>query len=79
MWVYGSTSRKRTSVDYEHWEHGKLLESYTLDFSTGHRSEKAPSMLAMVKDIICEECMPLVNSVRRNAAVWDGDIKVKEA
>ncbi len=36
-------------------------------------------MLAMVKDIICEECMPLVNSVRRNAAVWDGDIKVKEA
>ena len=61
------------------WEHGKLLESYTLDFSTGHRSEKAPSMLAMVKDIICEECMPLVNSVRRNAAVWDGDIKVKEA
>lgn len=79
MWVYGSTSRKRTSVDYEHWEHGKLLESYSLDFSTGHRREKAPSMLALVKDIICEECIPLVNSVRRNAAVWDGDIKVKEA
>lgn len=36
-------------------------------------------MLALVKDIICEECIPLVNSVRRNAAVWDGDIKVKEA
>lgn len=79
MWVYGSTSRKRTSVDYEHWEHGKLLESYSLDFSTGHKREKAPSMLALVKDIICEECIPLVNSVRRNAAVWDGDIKVKEA
>lgn len=51
----------------------------SLDFSTGHRREKAPSMLALVKDIICEECIPLVNSVRRNAAVWDGDIKVKEA
>lgn len=81
-WKYQRRGRgysRRLTVDYEHWEHGKLLESYTLDFSTGHRSEKAPSMLAMVKDIICEECMPLVNSVRRNAAVWDGDIKVKEA
>lgn len=78
LWTYGSASHKCTLVDYERWEHGALRESYSFDVSTGHRRDRSERLLAMVRDIIDNECLPLVNSIKHNAAVWNGEIKVRK-
>ena len=55
-----------------------LRESYSFDVSTGHRRDRSERLLAMVRDIIDNECLPLVNSIKHNAAVWNGEIKVRK-
>lgn len=79
LWTLDGTSVGNMEVDHERWSGGELVESYSVDLSTGCRRDKPEHMIAMIRDVVCYECMPLVNAIDKDAAVWHGDISVRKS
>lgn len=71
LWTFDYN--KKPQKDYEEWSHGRLIDSYSIDNSTGRRRSVNEYMQRTLSELIAYESCPLEKTERHGCTPWDGD------
>lgn len=77
-WTMDLSHTPECRIDYEVWDHGHLIESYTIDLTTGTRKSNDNSILAFLRSFVYYECLPMERLITKGSIAWRGNFKTEE-
>ncbi|MCD8290245.1 MAG: hypothetical protein LUC91_01940 [Prevotella sp.] len=73
LWVLDRTNSDRMVIGYENWEHGVRINYYTINPSTGQKTQTDLMITSILKNFIKRECTRLEKIETRGSVVWEGN------
>lgn len=77
-WMMDLSKTSQCRIDYEIWDHGRLVDAYTVDMSTGDKTHNEGCIQPFLKSFIYYDCLPLERLIDKGSILWRGNFKVED-
>lgn len=73
-WFMDMSTTSSCKVQYEIWHNGVIIDSYTLDTSTGNKSSNSHELVDFLSSFIYRECYKIEKAIEKGSKQWNGKI-----